>query len=109
MRHGKNNIKEGDILKDIKNFAPIQNFVLFRNNNGLFDTIGANKRPRKVLAGLGKGTSDLIGYNKIVVTKEMVGKQIAIFSAIEVKTAKGKLSPLQKNFIEEVKKEGGIA
>jgi dihydroxyacid dehydratase/phosphogluconate dehydratase len=39
----------------------------------------------------------------------MLGKKLAVFSAIEVKTETGKVSPEQKVFLENVKNAGGIA
>jgi hypothetical protein len=39
----------------------------------------------------------------------MVGKKIAIFTALEIKTQAGKISKEQTNFIETVNRFGGIA
>lgn len=80
--------------------------VLFRNNQGMFMTMDGNRR---VYAGLGKGTSDLIGWREITVTPEMVGKRIAIFCAVEGKTSEGKLSEIQSDFLKEVSDAGGYA
>jgi hypothetical protein len=60
-------------------------------------------------AGLVKGSSDLIGWKKTTVTQDMVGKEVAIFTAIEVKTQYGKATKEQINFLEAVKSDGGIA
>jgi hypothetical protein len=57
----------------------------------------------------GKGGSDLIGFQSVTITPGMVGEKIAVFLAIECKTATGKASPEQKKFIEFIKKSGGIA
>ena len=51
--------------------------------------------------GLGKGTSDLIGFT-------LVNGQ-AIFTALEVKTAKGTATDSQYNYIDMVNQNGGIA
>jgi hypothetical protein len=77
---------------------------LFRNNVGLFKT----KDGRNIQTGLCVGSSDLIGFKTITVTPEMVGQKVAIFTAIEVKTEKGKVSPEQSKFIEIVRSFGGI-
>ena len=78
---------------------------LFRNQTGaLKDQTG-----RLVRFGLCKGSSDLIGFKSITITPEMVGKKIAAFVAIEVKTASGKPTPEQLNFVNRVKELGGIA
>lgn len=85
---------------------------LFRNNVGLFKTIDG----RTVKTGLHNGSSDLIGWTQVKITPDMVGKTVAIFTAIECKkegfvfpktpneTLKGQI-----NFIEQIKKSGGYA
>ncbi len=91
---------------------------VFRNNTGVgwvgrlvtktaqFVTLAD---PRPLHAGLIKGSSDLIGWTPKKVTPEMVGKTVAVFTAIEVKTEKGRVTPEQVQFIEQVRKAGGIA
>ncbi|MGB4499394.1 MAG: VRR-NUC domain-containing protein [Methylococcaceae bacterium] len=54
------------------------------------------------------GSSDLIGFQSVTITPEMVGQKVAIFTAIEVKTETGKVSPAQTKFVEMVRKFGGI-
>jgi len=60
-------------------------------------------------AGLCPGSSDLIGMKQVIVTPEMLGKPMAIFTAIEVKTGIGRISPEQAAFINMVVNMGGIA
>lgn len=55
------------------------------------------------------GGSDLVGGTPIIITQEMVGKKMLIFTAIEVKQGKGKARDNQKSFINAVKSMGGIA
>lgn len=62
---------------------------------------------RPIDAGLCKGSSDLIGWESITITPEMVGQKIARFTAIEVKDGKGKATAEQNNFIDNVKRAGG--
>jgi hypothetical protein len=65
---------------------------------------------RYVQFGVGSpGGSDLIGYRKVAITPEMVGTEIAVFAAVEVKAAKGKATEQQKAFIEHIRNAGGIA
>jgi hypothetical protein len=51
----------------------------------------------------------LIGWTSTEITADMIGKKIAIFTALEVKTETGKISDDQKIFLENVKNSGGIA
>ena len=67
------------------------------------------KNPRPLHAGLCEGSSDLIGWTTVEITPDMVGKRIAVFTAAEVKTANGRASHEQANFIEAVRQAGGIA
>ncbi len=55
------------------------------------------------------GGSDLIGYRRVTVTPEMVGREMPVFAAIEVKTAKGRATKDQLRFIEHIRNAGGIA
>ncbi|MDD2863971.1 MAG: VRR-NUC domain-containing protein [Methylococcales bacterium] len=72
---------------------------LFRNNVGMING---------VQFGLCVGSSDLIGFQSVTVTSEMVGQKIAVFTALEVKTQTGKASEPQTKFLSMVKKFGGI-
>lgn len=67
----------------------------------------ANYRP--LHAGLSKGSSDLVGWHTVEVTPDMVGKRIAMFTAIEVKDNGGRISVEQVAFIQTVRQFGGIA
>lgn len=70
------------------------------------DVVIKNARP--LHAGLCKGSSDLIGWTSVTVMPDMVGKKLAIFTAIECKTLGFKASPEQVAFINAVQKAGGI-
>ena len=78
---------------------------LFRNQVGLAEYPDGSKVPY----GLAKGSSDLIGWRSIVVTPSMVGRRLAVFVAIEVKSPTGKLEPAQEIFIDNVRQAGGLA
>jgi hypothetical protein len=76
----------------------------WRNNTGeLKDSSG-----RRVKFGLCEGSSDLVLLVTIKVTPEMVGKDIGVFGALEVKTPTGKPTAEQLNFIRHVNDRGGI-
>lgn len=109
--------EEKNIQNEIRLDLP-SNARGFRNNVGLGwtgDTARTKdgsmlvRNPRPLHAGLCKGSSDLIGWVTIEVTPEMVGKKIAVFMALEVKTKKGRGRKEQLNFIENVQRAGGVA
>ena len=107
---------EGNLLKRIQILAG-RNVRIFRNNTGTGwqgkpiwkgkTLILENARPLN--AGLCMGSSDLIGWKTVIVTDEMVGKKVAIFTALEGKTGKTATSKEQSNFLRAVQKAGGIA
>jgi hypothetical protein len=106
---------ESKVLQGIQNAAPLFKCRLFRNNVGLFHVTDHGRR-RTIKTGLCNGSSDLVGYTKKVITKDMVGQNIAIFTAIETKKSDWKKDKKlntheskQKEFIDMVKKDGGIA
>lgn len=65
--------------------------------------------PRRFKYGPGVGFPDLFGFTMVEITEEMVGCELPVFTAIEVKTDKGRASNEQKNFIQMVKDHNGIA
>lgn len=65
-----------------------------------------NPRP---FHGAPTGYSDLSGFTPVVVTQEMVGKTVAVFTAIEVKTPTGRATKKQINFMDHVINNGGKA
>ena len=78
---------------------------IWRNNTGvLFDRAG-----RPVRFGLCNGSSDLIGLRSIVIGPEHVGKRLAVFAAIEVKAATGRVTEEQKAFLSVINDMGGLA
>lgn len=79
---------------------------LLRNNTGKFQ----DQRGTWVAFGVGgPGGADLIGWRTKTVTQDMVGKPVAIFTAVEVKSGSGKLTKEQTSFLSAVMDAGGIA
>lgn len=79
---------------------------VFRNVRGMFYTL----QGQPIRAGLQpNGASDIIGWYSITVTPDMVGCKVAVFTAIEVKTQRGRVRPEQQNYIDAVRCAGGIA
>lgn len=70
--------------------------ILMRNNNGMLqDAHGGYVR-----YGLGTGTSDLIGWTII--------NGLAIFTAVEVKAPRGRVTKEQQAFVLAITRNGGI-
>lgn len=59
--------------------------------------------------GLPPGSSDCIGFTKVTITPDMIGRTLAVFTAIEVKTKVGKELGNQKRFRRMITESGGIA
>lgn len=94
--------------------------LLYRNNSGAF----VDERGRQVRFGLGNDSaqlnkqiksSDLIGVTPVVITPEMVGRTVGVFTALEVKEPGWHLTPgdqrgqAQLRFINLIRSVGGFA
>src|SRR4051812_44633381 len=105
-------MSEAPVLKRVMMEASRLDLRLLRNNRGQFYTMD---KKRIVRAGLeAEGASDLVGITTITITPEMVGKQIGVFTAAEVKEPmwtkpSGEHEEKQANFIEQVRSRGGFA
>jgi len=66
------------------------------------------KGARPLHAGLCKGSSDLIGWTPVMIRPEHLGRVLGVFTAIEVKED-ARLTDEQANFLEQVRKSGGLA
>jgi len=116
FRVGTATMRETSISQRIQLEAGAQGATLLRNNNGAcFDQTG-----RLIRYGLGHvkegqelRSSDLIGWTPIVITPAMVGRVVAVFTAVEVK-AEGWKAPgderefAQAKFGDLVNKSGGL-
>lgn len=69
------------------------------------DVVIRNARPLR--AGLCTGSSDLIGWQTITITEDMIGKKVAIFTAIEGKYGSTRTTLEQQRFIDSVNESGG--
>ena len=78
---------------------------LWRNNTGCL----RDERGQLVRFGLCPGSSDLIGYRTVTITPDMVGQQVAVFAAVEVKAPRGRPTQEQTAFLEHITAAGGIA
>lgn len=94
--------------------------LIFRVNVGTGWTGDAKRLPgpgnrvlienaRPFTTGLPPGFSDLFGLVTVEITPDMVGQRVAVFTALEVKTERGRASPQQQAFIRAVNDNGGRA
>lgn len=113
---------EADIMRDIQLRASKIGIRLFRNNTGMgwagqaikIEKISnvqvypgdiIIKRGRPFHSGLCEGSPDLIGW----VPLKIGTLDIAVFTAVEVKSDTGRITHLQNNFIQTVNKSGGLS
>jgi hypothetical protein len=64
---------------------------------------------KRIHYGLYKGSGDYIGWTPVIITPEMIGQTVAVFTSIEEKTENDSMSNEQKNWFRRVKEAGGIA
>jgi hypothetical protein len=101
--------EESNLLERCTRTASFYRTRLMRNTVGrLKDSWG-----RWITFGLGVGSSDLIGYQVRIITPEMVGQKVAVFTAIEVKkpgrdTTQADHLRRQQAWIDAVVVDGGI-
>ena len=99
-------MSEARLTQEIRlGISELSNVRIFRNNTGRLQ----NSSGEWVDYGLVQGSSDLIGWTTVTVTPDMVGRKLALFTAIEVKTKTGRVSESQTNFINRVREAGGLA
>lgn len=111
---------EATVKSQVELIAASLGAMLMRNNVGAFQ----DKTGRWIRYGLMNASkkensqfksSDLIGITPVVVTPEMVGLTLGVFTAIETKEAGWKLTPsdehakAQLRFINLIKVHGGFA
>lgn len=111
-------MKEHAIQNAIRN-ALAGRCLLFRANSGTAWTGNDIHRlpngqllirdPRPFTTGLPPGFSDLFGLVQVEITPDMVGKRVAVFTALEVKGPRGRMTDNQRNFIQAVNDNGGRA
>jgi hypothetical protein len=96
---------------------PVDGEMLFRSNSGIGwqGKIGTDPRSKKhILTSLRpframpEGWPDLTGWQTIEITPDMIGKKIAVFKGVEVKTKNVHLSKQQKAVKKWIEDSGGI-
>lgn len=103
LLHGKRT--ESEVSNEIRAALNTRENRAWRNNIAKIQVRG-----RWINYGIpGPGGSDLIGMHSMTIQPHHVGKRVAVFMAIEVKSPTGKPSPEQVAFIEFVNEHGGIA
>jgi hypothetical protein len=112
-------VSESDIQQEIQIAGPRYQCILERNNCGALK----DKDGRYIRFGLGNvskkhqdkiKSSDLIGAREVMITPEMVGKILLVFTAVEVKAPDWKFKGnsrevAQSNYLNWVKSRGGFA
>lgn len=95
-RSGRNHREEATLIRACMEYLTLRGFLVLRNNAGLI-VLREKDRTRAVRMGM-KGASDIIACSP--------GGR---FVAIECKSRKGKLTETQREFLDKVRKTGGIA
>lgn len=107
-------MSEADLMREIQLEASKYGARLLRNNvacawvGDKIERVGGRlliHDPRPLHAGLFVGSSDLIGWTR----RQTENGPVGVFTAIEVKVKNRKMTLEQSNFIEAVKRDGGIA
>lgn len=98
--------------KQIEDLAWQAHPYTFRNNRGSYKTASGHyirygipepRHPDTLKGG------DRIGWHEITITPDMVGKKVAVFCNIEIKTKNDRIHPAQKRWHNLVLEHGGIS
>lgn len=65
--------------------------------------------PRPFSTGLPVGFPDLFGFVPVTITPDMVGRQVAVFAAVEVKQKTGRISVKQRDMLAFLQRQGARA
>ena len=65
--------------------------------------------PRPFSTGLPVGFPDLFGFVPVTITPDMVGQEIAVFAAVEVKQKTGRVGAKQRDMMAFLQKHGARA
>ena len=111
-------MSEKSILNNIQLLASKMGIKLWRNNvgsawQGRARTLANGdvliQNPRRVTYGLPVGSGDLIGCTPVVITNDMVGKKLLIFTNYEAKCNATRTTDEQRAFHNMVNSLGGIS
>ncbi len=95
-------MSEGKIVHECLEWLAKHRIFAWRNNTGCLKINGRWIRYGHV------GSSDIISVVPVVITAEMVGQTLGVFTAIECKTATGRQRKEQKLFQCMVERAGGV-
>lgn len=96
---------ETKLVRDLMVKWSASGMRLFRNQVGSYQLPDG----RWLSSGLCIGSSDLIGWTPVIVTQEMVGRSVAVFTAVECKVGARDTTVQQAKFISRVREDGGLA
>lgn len=117
-------MSEANVLKRLLNTSGQFRAWLFRFNVGkawqgkrVYSLMGMPvpegwvllKDARVFKAGPPQGFSDTAGWTEVDIQPADVGRTVAVFTAYETKAKRGRLTPEQTNFLDAVRRSGGIA
>jgi VRR-NUC domain-containing protein len=96
---------EAELIYEVRKEFSRGDCRLFRNNVGTYEDRAGNW----VSYGLAVGASDLIGFKRHIIVPRDVGSEVAIFTALECKGPRGRVTAPQQAFIDMVLAAGGTA
>lgn len=97
-------MSESALLRQILIRASAIGLRLFRNQVGKYQLPDG----RWITSGLCVGSSDLIGWTPVTITPDMIGRTLAVFTAIETKAPNRSATDKQAVFLAAVVAAGGI-
>ena len=106
--------KEKNLINEYLSNLP-ENMRMFRTNSGMGWAGKSVKKGEMVIIKnpfplhcMPEGWPDITGWETVEITPDMIGQKIAVFSVVEVKTGRLKLSDEQNKFKDLIQRMGGI-
>lgn len=78
--------------------------LIWRNQVGKFRAIDD---PRRIVSVGTRGSADILGICRVPITPDHIGMALGVAIAIEVKTATGRMSPVQARWAQAWQARGG--
>ena len=101
MRNAETNIQNRIMLE-----LSAAGWMVWRNNTGSFR---AMNDPNRIIRVGQVGSPDILAVRPTIITADMVGQTIGVCVGIEVKTATGRATQEQRQWLAVVRLHGGFA
>lgn len=107
-------MRESALAATIRLIASRLGARLFRNQVGTYRLADPRCKwcathGRRISSGMGVGSPDLVGWQTVTITPAMVGRRIAVFMGVELKSNRRSPTAAQQAWLRAIDEAGGYA